>query len=140
MPSFYTLLKRRYELELAARRRDAAAQEARGDEVAALKHVRRQLGRRLKTVGIGGALVPRATLVFLDDLLGIGGRGGGNCIVHEAYGTTETGGIAAQGGPGRGMKVNAGLEVWIDGAVGQALGPSLQYKGVLEYVSRYGTR
>ena len=50
-------------------------------------------------MSIGGALVPPYLHLFLEGCLGIGGPGGGNCIVVNGYGATETGGIARDGEP-----------------------------------------
>ena len=76
-----------------------SAHEGRGseDELAALRATRQLLGRRLMHVSVGGAHVPRATMVFLERCFGIGGQGGGNAIISNGYGATETGGIARNG-------------------------------------------
>ena len=80
VPSFFGLLQRRFERELGT--------QLDGDRAAAMRTVRLSLGRRLIHVSIGGALVPRPLLLFLEACLGIGGTGGGNCVVKDGYGTT----------------------------------------------------
>ena len=110
VPAFFTLLMQRHELYLEAARAELSASEAAkaaveremdkemeirwrsdGDQMememeremdkAALMATRRLLGPRLVHVAMGGAVVPRTTLVFMERCVGIGGPGGGNCIV-----------------------------------------------------------
>ena len=96
VPAFFTLLMQRHELYLEAARAELSASEAakaaaeretdtgvNNSEMdkAALMATRRLLGPRLVHVAMGGAVVPRTTLVFMERCVGIGGPGGGNCIV-----------------------------------------------------------
>ena len=113
----------------------AEMEEAAADELAALRATRLLLGRRMMHTAVGGAYVPRATLVFLQRCFGIGGPGGGNCIVSNGYGATETGGIARDGELLPQWKPPLG-ECVIDEALGAALG---QPAGVGEILLRSAT-
>ncbi|KAL1515489.1 hypothetical protein AB1Y20_002113 [Prymnesium parvum] len=95
VPKFFSLLRRVYDDERA--RGEERGEGGEGGEGAAMRRTRARLGRRLRHIGVGGAVVPYALLEFLRRCFGIGGDGGGNCIVSEGYGATETGGITRDG-------------------------------------------
>ena len=96
VPAFFTLLMQRHELYLEAARTElstseaAAAATASDMDRAALIATRRTLGARLVHVAMGGAVVPRSTLLFMERCVGIGGLGGGNCIVANGCAQAET--------------------------------------------------